>query len=148
MANNAIQWETAEAVGNVLSTELNSLSNGSRTNAGTEYDNSTSKKTHAWVEFACTWGSAPAAGGYVQVHLVRAPDGTNYEDGSSSVDPGAHTVVVVIPVRATTSAQRLVSRPFRLPPFKVKPILYNGSGQAMPASGSTLKLHTSRLEVE
>lgn len=148
MANNRIQWEGWTDRGTVLGTELNSLSNGNRSNAGTEVDNSTNKDELAKAELSVTFGSNPSAGGYVGIFLVEAPDGTNYADGSSSVDPGAHTLVAAIPVRATTNAQRLVSRAFRIPPFKFKLIVLNASGQAFPASGSTLDLYTGCREIE
>lgn len=145
----AIQWEAAwNSEGNVLSTELNSLADGSRTNAGTEVDNSTNLDQYGKVEINVTFGSAPSAGAYVDLHAVTAPDGTNYEDGSSSVDPGSHTMVARIPVRATTSAQRLMSRVFPLEPAKTKFILVNQTGQAFPASGSTVELFSSNDEVQ
>lgn len=146
---NAIKWEASwTSRSTVLTTELNSLGNGSRTNAGTELANQTNLDQYAKVELQVTFGSAPSAGGYVQIHMVTAPDGSNYEDGSSSVDPGLHTVVCSIPLRAVTSAQRLTSPVFALQPAKTKFILYNGSGQAFPSSGSTLTLYTDNDEVQ
>lgn len=146
---NAVQWQGAwTSRSNVLSTELNSLADGSRTNAGTEVDNSTNLDQYGKLEINVTFGSNPDAGATVQLHMVTAPDGTNYEDGSSSADPGSHTLVDVIPVKASTSAQRLMSRLIPLQPAKTKFILYNDTGQAFPASGSTVELFTNNLEIQ
>lgn len=146
---NAIKWEAAWSDrGTVLGSELNSLASGSRTAAGTEVNNASNLDQYGKLELSVTFGSSPSTGGYVQVHMVTAPDGTNYEDGDASADPGAHTVVAVLPVRATTSAQRLMSPPFLLQPAKTKFLLVNQAGVAFPASGSTLKLYSANDEVQ
>ncbi|MBI1335830.1 MAG: hypothetical protein GC164_02580 [Phycisphaera sp.] len=146
---NSIQWQQAwVSRGDVLTTELNTLANDARTNAGAEVDNSANLDQFALIELNVTFASSPASGGYVQLYLLQAPDGSNYDDGSSSVDPGNHKRLLEIPVRATTSAQRLTSGLFLLPPAKVKFILLNKSGQAFPASGSTVRLYTSNNEVQ
>lgn len=136
------RWATSTARGTLLSTELNSLANGSRSAAGTELDNATNRDELAIAELQVTFGSAPSSGGFVSLYAITAPDGTNYEDGSASVDPGAHRWLCNIPVRNVTTAQRLRSLPFQIDPFKTKFILLNSSGQAFPASGSTLKIYT------
>lgn len=146
---NAILWQAAwTSRGTVLTTELDALGNTSRTNAGTEIANQTNLDQYGKLELAVDFVSAPSAGGYVQIHMLTAPDGTNYEDGSSSVDPGLHTVVVSIPLRADTAAQRLTSPVFALQPAKTKFILLNQSGQSFPASGSTLTLYTDNDELQ
>lgn len=146
---NALKWEAVwNSRGNVLSTELNSLGTGTRTAKGTEVDNGTNLDQFAKFEINVTFGTTPSAGGYVQLHMMTAPDGTNYDDGDASTDPGSHTVCAVIPVRATTSAQRLMSGVFPLQPCKTKFILLNQSGQAFPSSGSTVELFTSNDEIQ
>lgn len=146
---NAIQWQSSwTSRSTVLTTELNSLADASRTNAGTEVDNSTNLDQYGKLELSVTFGTNPSAGAYVEIHMVTAPGGTNYEDGSSSVDPGLHTVVCSIPVRATTSAQRLMSPMFTMQPAKTKFILLNKTGQSFPSSGSTLTLYTDNDEIQ
>jgi hypothetical protein len=66
------------------------------------------------VELVVTYGVAPTANTGVSVWFLRAIDGTNYEDGSSSVTP-ARLPDVVFPVRAVTTAQR-VTRRVMIPP--------------------------------
>lgn len=146
---NAIKWmDQWTDRGTVIGSGLDALAAGSRTAAGTEVDNSTNLDTHGKLELTVDFVSAPAANGYVQIHMVTAPDDTNYEDGSNTVDPGLHTVVDTIPVRADTAAQRLMSKVFDLEPAKTKFILYNGTSQAFPASGSVLKLYSGDLEIQ
>lgn len=146
---NAVLWQAAFVDrSNILSTELNNLANAAYTNAGTEIANQTNLDQYGKLELAVTFGSAPAAGGYINIYMLTAPDGTNYEDGSSSVVPESRTFVCQIGVRAVTAAQRLTTPLFMLLPAKTKFILENKSGVAFPASGSTVKLYTSNDEVQ
>ena len=141
------KWAAYTSRGNVLSTELNALANAGRSAAGTEVNNATNKDVYGKLELQVTFGTAPSAGGYVEIYMVTAPDGTNYEDGSDTVDPGTHKLIDRIQVRAVTTAQRLSGRLIPLLPGKTKFLLYNGSGQAFPASGSTLALYTTNRTV-
>jgi len=141
------KWAAYTSRGNVLSTELNALASAGRSAAGTEVDNGVNLDMYGVLELQVTFGTAPSAGGYVEIYMVTAPDGTNYEDGSNTVDPGTHKLIDRIPVRAVTTAQRLTGRMIPLLPEKTKFLLYNGSGQAFPASGSTLALYTTNRTV-
>lgn len=142
-----IKWAGYTDRSTVLTTELNALANAGRSAAGTEVDNGANLDMYGVLELSVTFGTAPSAGGYVEIYMVTAPDGTNYEDGSNTVDPGTHKLVDRIPVRAVTTAQRLSGRLIPLLPEKTKFLLYNGSGQAFPASGSTLTLYTTNRTV-
>ena len=141
------KWAGFTSRGNVLSTELNSLANNGRSAAGAEIDNGANKDMYGQLELQVTFGTAPSVGGFVEIYMVNALDGTNYEDGSNTVDPGTHKLVDRIPVRAVTTAQRLTGRMIPLEPAKTKFLLLNGSGQAFPASGSTLALYTTNRTV-
>lgn len=146
---NAVKWEALVTDrGNVLSTELNALANGSRSAAGSAINNGSNLDQYGWLQLDVDFVSSPSAGAYVEVWMVKALNGTDYEDGSDSVDPGAHTLVAIIPVRATTAAQKLMSRTILLPPCPIKFLLTDRTGQAFPASGSTLKLYTANDEVQ
>jgi hypothetical protein len=141
------KWDVFTSRSTVLTTELNALANNGRSAAGTEIDNGTNKDVFGQLELQVTFGTAPSAGGFVEIYMVNALDGTNYEDGSNTVDPGTHKLVDRIPVRAVTTAQRLNGRMIPLEPAKTKFLLVNGSGQAFPASGSTLTLYTTNRTV-
>ena len=141
------KWAAYTSRGNVLSTELNALASAGRSAAGIEVDNGTNLDMFGVLELQVTFGTAPVAGGFIEIYMVTAPDGTNYEDGSDTVDPGTHKLIDRIPVRAVTTAQRLSGRLIPLLPEKTKFLLYNGSGQAFPATGSTLTLYTTNRTV-
>lgn len=146
---NAIQWQAAPTSrGTVLTTEMNALAAAARTNSGTEIDNSVNLDMYGWLELSVTFGTAPAASGFVSIYIVRALGGTNYEDGSSTVDPGGHTWVASIPVRAVNTIQRLMVGPIQLPPSKIEFIVANNASQAFSASGHTLTLYTDNAEVQ
>lgn len=149
---NAIKYEAAWVDrGNVLSTELNALAADARTAAGTELANQTNLDQYGKLELVlAAMSGAPASGAYVDIHMIQAPDGTTYEDGSNSVDPGAHNFLGRIPVRASALAQRLTSRAFRLYPGKTKFLLSwkPGNVQALAATGNTLKLFSTNDELQ
>ena len=141
------KWAAYTSRGSVLSTELNALASAGRSAAGTEIDNGANLDMFGVLELQVAFATAPVAGGFIEIYMVTAPDGTNYEDGSNTVDPGTHKLIDRIPVRAVTTAQRLCGRLIPLLPEKTKFLIYNGSGQAFPASGSTLTLYTTNRTV-
>ena len=140
-----VKWAGWTSRGTVLGTELNALDDAERSAAGTEVDNATNKDRWGKLELAVTFGANTDAGSYVEIYMVTAPDGTNYDDGSDSVDPGAHKLVDRIPLRETT-AYRVTGRTIPLEPAKTRFLLLNASGQAFPASGSTVTLYTTNEE--
>ncbi len=124
-----------------LTTELNSLTNGSAA-LGAEYDNSANLWPYLSVlELNVTFGSAPTAGSLISLYLIPAPDGTNYDDNVSN--PMAF--IGAFWLEAVTTAQKKSITPaggqgyILLPPCKFKLRVVNGSGQSFPASGSTIK---------
>lgn len=87
------------------------------------------------LELVCTSTSNMTANTTVLVWFLRAPDGTNYEDGSSSVTP-TRNPDVTFSMRAANS-QRITKR-CKLPPGPFKVLLQQNSGQAF-LSANTLK---------
>ncbi len=142
-----INWIALTSRSTVLTTELNALASAARSNAGTALDNGANLDEWGWLELQVTFAVAPTATANLLVYMVLAPDGTNYADGSSTVAPGADTLIAAFPILASTSAQRKTVGPIRLPPCKVKFIIENQTGQAFPATGSTLTLYTSDEKV-
>jgi hypothetical protein len=133
----------------LLSTELNALSSGSRTNASAMVDNDNASNRYLFgaFELVCTFGVAPTAGKTLDLYLLPSVDGTNFADGASTVAPSESTYVGSFAVRGVTSAQRLVLAYVALPPTDFKALLVNNSGQSLAASGNTLKLVMSAYEV-
>ena len=126
--------------GDLLTTELDNLANNGQTAVGTELDNATNKDVWAIAVLNVQFGSSPTALSVCELFAVVAVDGTNYEQ--STVIPETARLGT-FQLRATTSSQRIASNRFRLRgPFKTKFMLVNRSGQAFPASGSTVEIHT------
>jgi hypothetical protein len=128
---------------NVLTTELNALSNNALV-LGSAIDISTGAsdlgKLYAEIELLVTFGTAPIANSAILIWILRAIDGTNYEDGSSSIQP-LRLFDVSFPLRAVTTAQRIVKRVSIPPGNNFKFLLKNdGTGQSFPATGSVLSI--------
>jgi len=128
---------TVGTIATLLSTELNSLANNAL-NISSSYSSSAGF-LFAELELLVTYGTNPTANTAVVVWLLRAPDGTNFEDGGTSVTP-IRGPDAVFPLRAVTTAQRIVRRVV-IPPGTFQALLKNdGTGQTMAASGNTLKI--------
>lgn len=127
---------------NLLTTELNSLANNGLA-IGSAYNNTQGQTGDGYtlcdLELVVTYGSAPTANTGVSFWFLTTQDGTNYEDGDGSTTP-ARLPDCVFPLRAVTTAQRIVRRVV-LPWGLFKPLVKNdGTGQAMAASGNTVKI--------
>ena len=144
MATTLKQTEQASAV-TLLSTELNSLANGSNAVSSTAILNNAigQANTDGYVRGKLELNiGAPAAAltlnTGVTVWFLQTVDGTNYEDGDASTTP-ARLPHIVIPVRAVATAQRIIQR-IAVPVGTQKVLVSNGTGQSWNASGNSLKL--------
>jgi len=130
------------AVGNWLTTELNSLGSSNANTLSTL--GAALHNTGAWlyadVEFLAGGTFTPVSPAFLELWLLRSLDGgTAYEDGSASVAPG-RPADIIIPVRAgTTITPRSGNSGLVLPPGFYKPIVRNQSGAALPASGNLIR---------
>ena len=130
-----LQWATPESTATALTTELNSLANGSLSTLSSAIDNTTGLYEYLAVEVALA-SINPSGTPYVTVYLFYSLDGTNYEDGSASA---SHAVAVSLPVTTGSSAKRAVSRHIPLQPLPFKLAVQNNTGVALAASGNTLR---------
>lgn len=142
----AVNYSTTTSKGDILSTELNSLANDAYTAVGTEVDNATDQNLFADFELDVTYGTAPDANSVCSLYLIPAVDGTNYADGGGSVAPPANTFVGNFQLRAVTTAQKIALTRIAIPNAKFKPVVLNGAGQAMAASGNTLACYVYTVE--
>jgi hypothetical protein len=142
----------AGSVTTLLSTELNSLANNASVlssvgGSSGVFDNTigNSGVSNGYflgdVEMVCAaFGSAPTANTALNVWFLQTIDGTNYEDGSSSITP-VRPPNVAFQFQASTNAQRLIQLSIPLPAGKFKVLAQNnGSGQTMAGSGNTIKV--------
>jgi hypothetical protein len=133
------KYATPESVTTLLSTGLNSLANAARV-VSSDVDNATG--LYLYADFECNFASAAfAAGAYVSLYLLESIDGTNYEDGSSSVTPTAQCLIANIPFRNATAAQIHTVRGIVLPPTHFEIELINNCGVTLASSGNTLKMN-------
>jgi hypothetical protein len=142
----SVKWEQNRDV-TALDTALNSLANNAAA-LSAAIDNDADLDVYADIELVVTYGTNPTDQSLVECYVVRTIDGTNFEDASTTgpILPRA-SFVGGFSLRAVTTAQRIVIPEVRLPPRDFKIFVVNKSGQAMAASGNTVKLKTYRLQV-
>lgn len=132
----------------VLTTELNSLTNGSVCSLSSSQDNDTAgtRDLYAQAEiYIAAQGTNRGAGAHVALYLVPESDGTNYGAttdecldnyfaGSASLDDAA------------LAARYLIIDRVRLPVGDFKVALKNNTGQTLASSGNTVKLRSYTVE--
>jgi hypothetical protein len=123
---------------NCLTTELNALANNANA-VGSTITIPDSGFRNGELELLVTFGVAPTANTCLLVWLLREIDATNFEDGGASVTP-TRVPDAVFPVRAVTTAQRIIV-PIDLPPGSFRALVRNdGTGQALAGTGNTLRV--------
>jgi hypothetical protein len=138
-----------ETITSAMTTELNSVANNSRVISSALGADATAANLLGDWELAVTYGTNPTVDTCIDLYLVRAADGTNYEDGDASIRPGADSFAGCFQVRAVTTAQRMVIRDVPMPPGLYKAVIHNnGTGQTFAASGNTLKVRTHNRQVQ
>lgn len=138
----------------VLTTELNSLSSGSNTSAGTAINNvvSTSnwdgnREGHVQFTMAAYTGT-PSAGAALYLWWLQSVDANStYEDGSSSVTP-QRPPDLIIPIRAVASGpQKITVFTRRLPVGYFKPLAQSsGIGLSLASSGNKVTILPGTME--
>jgi hypothetical protein len=132
------KWETLPALTTYLSTELNSLAN-----AGLKLGAAIAAGNEMWAVLELSiaaQGVARSAGAYVGVYVVKSLDGgTTYEFGSDSLTPPASCFAGSFPLDASTSARVVCILVFIPACTHCKLEVVNATGQALAATGNTLK---------
>ncbi len=139
------RYTAEETIATALSTELNSLANGSITALSSEITNDSAATRFPYMEVElviATQGLARTAGAFCALYLVSEVDDTNYPDVATSTTGNEFMnayYVASFPLDAATTARRLTIKQIDLPPSKFKLALSNATGQALAASSNTLK---------
>lgn len=128
------QWAAPSSAQTMITTEANSLATAGTTALGTAWDNTSTRYVQCAGEVYLA-SLTPASGGYVQVYLVPAPDGTNYGDAGVN----SNLVATIYP-STSASAKRLMFENVPMGPFLYKVALKNVTGVTLAASGNTVKL--------
>lgn len=145
---NQILWDAAPSLTSYLTTELNSLADGAN-KIGAAIDNTSNLNTYMLVElYVATQGSARDSGARVDLYLLECADGTNYTYGDDSTDPPASALVGSFPLDAATTARYVTLREIVIPPRQFKLLIINETGQALAASGNTLKYGVYNYELQ
>lgn len=137
------QWVAPEALATALTTELNSLANGS---FSTAFALNNESGLYQFINFELVLASlTPAAGQQVAVYIMAAVDSTpNYPDANA-----ADNLVYVWPLSTSTSAKRKTATNILIPPLNLNITVGNltvTSGVAFAASGNTLKYRRHNMQ--
>lgn len=135
----AFSWDTPIAIASALTTELNSLANGSYTAASAAIDNETGLYEYMGAELALA-SLTPTGTPSASLFLVESLDGTNYADGGGSVVPANESLIGTFSLSTGVGAKRRILSKILIPPFPFKLIVLNNAGVALAASGNTLKV--------
>lgn len=132
------KWVAPESIQSALTTELNSLADGSYTNASSAIDNETD--LYKFIDFEVVLASlTPTGSPYVAIYAVPSLDGTNYADGGGATAPRNSSLLAVLDTSTSTGAKRLVVTNILIPPLKFKLIAQNKCGVSLASSSNTLK---------
>ena len=147
MATNFL-WGSEGSVINLLTTELNSLTNGYSTAFGPEVDNTTNRYQEGRLAFKlASSSSALTSASFVAVYFVTSNDGTNYPKltrGSSFKFSEINYLAATIQLYPGTLSSEVLYENVRgvlIPSGKFKTVLVNQSGVTLPSSGNTLDLY-------
>jgi len=104
-------------------------------------DNSSDKKLFVDIEvYLASVDLSSSTNPAIYIWLIARTNGTNFEDGGSSVEP-ARAPDAIIPLRTGTGAmtQRVFARMLMATPDQFKILVQNKAGAALAASGNTVK---------
>lgn len=131
------------SIASVLTTDLNSLANATNSAASSAIDNTTNLDLFDDLTLTLdTQGGARAAGATVEVYLIQALDGTNYD----ATHQTTAELVAVFTLDAATTARQLTRKDIPIPPGLFKYFVRNATGQALAASGNILERRPHSLQ--
>lgn len=131
----------------LLTTECNSVASGSYCTLGAEVNNSTGQNAiYTDVVFTAGGTFTPTNPASIACWLLVAPDGTNYEDGTSSVAPGRPADFQINIRNGSTITPVQAARQVVLPSGKFKALCQNNTGATFPSSGNTIKAYPFQLQ--
>jgi len=144
-----IRLNTPDSPETIMTTELNSLADGSNAITGTAISNNATDELDMYADFellVATQGSARDAQARVEMYVLITLDGTNYTYGGASLDPPANAFVGSFLYDAATNARYGHIRGVPLPPRDFHILLINETGQALASSGNILKMSRYNLQ--
>lgn len=145
MAGNILLKGYSAAAANALTTELNSLADGSVCALSSEIDNGSALDIFADFQLDLASLTISSTSAFVSVHIVPTVDGTNYPDWTAGAVGNYHQQYlagVILIKNVSGAAARANLSGVALPPGKFKVALRNGVGAALASSGNTLAIRT------
>ena len=138
------------ALQTALTTELNTLADGSNVLDGAIDLSDATHSRLTKIDFEVYLGSVDLSAQTnpaIYIWLLKRTDGTNFEDGSASVDP-PRPPDAVVPLREFNGVQRVSATAFVDTPDQAKILYGNRTGAALAATLNTLKyyIHTKTVE--
>jgi hypothetical protein len=136
------KWIAPEALTTYFTTELNSLADSTSDTTGfsavgAEIAAETDLQQYINLELVvAAQGAARSAGAFVAVYINYAADGVTYDD---TTNKAFAELLAVFPLDAATTARRLTKTNLPIPPIDFKLLVLNDTGQALAATGNTLK---------
>lgn len=129
----------SQAATNVFTgTELTSLAAAAYSAPSAAIDNSTLLDLYDDLELVVSLAATAVANTLIEVYLIPTLDGTNYADAAAgtATPPAANLYVGGFPVRAVTTAQRMLLRGVPIPPYLFKYVLHNATAVAFTATAT------------
>lgn len=130
-----LRWVTYDTQESYLSSELTGVAdNANKLGAAIDFTTAGSdRKLYLDVEFVlASTDLSGSTNPKINLWMLASLDGTNYSDGSDTVDP-APAPDMIIPLRAFNGAQRVVTRFLRTTPYMGKILVENGTGATILA---------------
>ena len=135
-----LRWTAYDTLQSYLTTELTGVvNNANKLGAAIDFTTAGSdRKPYLDVEFyLASTDLSGQTNPAIYLWLLARTDGTNFEDGSDSVDP-ARQPNMIIPFREFNGVQRVSARFLRTTPDQGKILVENRTGVTIVA-GATLK---------
>lgn len=137
------KYAAKDSAATVLSTELNSLGDGSNKITGTALSNdAATTERDLFADFSLSLAaqaSARSAGATVDLYIIPEVDGV-FAYGGDTLDPSANHYRGAFRFDAATTARVDVIEGVRLPNSDYHVLLINETGQSFAASGNALKM--------
>ena len=138
-----LQWTPYDSIQTYLTTELDGLtSNSNKLGAAINFAASGSDRK-IYMDIEIYLGSVDLSGQTnpaIYLWLLPRTDGTNFEDGSDSVDP-ARQPDLIIPIREYNGVQRVFARRLLTTPDQGKILVENRTGANLSATLNTLSYY-------
>jgi hypothetical protein len=146
--SNTFKWAAPESIVTALTTELNSLSDGSFSAVSAAITNETGGvNLYQYIDLEVVLASlSPATGAFVDIWLLPTLDGTNYSDSGKALQTASLLCSIQLDTAAST-AQRIVRTNVPIPALDFKLQLRNKAGVSLASSGNTLKYRRHNEQV-